>query len=150
MIQVLNQNMRIIYYNWTVDIPSTPQRNTANNSTLLFLSCMSLWKAGFIYLINRSSCFSFGPAKMESLKSRNKISNIAIRSHFQFYSIRITINCQIKVFLKSHYCLKTICHVIVNFLTDLEAYKYNDFKCSVSVLFYILYHIYYIYSVHVP
>ena len=41
---------------------------------------------------------TFGPAKMESLKSRNKISNIAIRSHFQFYSIRVTINCQIKVF----------------------------------------------------
>ena len=145
---------------------------------------MSLWKAGFIYLNNRSSYFHFGPAKMESLKSRKKISSIAIRSHFQFYSIRVTIlawripgtvepggllsvgsqrvrhDCsdlaaaaaaklllivKLRSFPRSHYCLKKICHVIVNFVTDLEAYKHTIL--NIQFLCYFIFYIIFVFIV---
>lgn len=90
---------------------------------------------------------------MEILKSRHKISNIAIRSHFYFSSIKSAINCQIRVsFQKPLMFEKKNWHVGFNFGTEFETYKHGRmlliFSFYIIFTFYIMHIVFIVFMFH--
>lgn len=86
-VQVLNQKMEIVYHNCNNRSPLyCPKKCTRQNQTAVLFMHIIAKNNSFTWM-TKIPVSTFGPAKMEILKSRHKISNIAIRSHFCFSNI---------------------------------------------------------------
>lgn len=97
-VQALGQKMEITYYNCNNRSCLCFPTKYIGQITKLY-SVFHACHRGTQHLftqITKIPVSTFGPAKMEVLKSRHKIPSIAIRSHFCFSSIRVLLNCQTK------------------------------------------------------